>query len=193
MTIKFNDIIAVSLYNNEISGQLSDGIYENWRAGNRRWWGDVEFGETNDCGYAGWFNYNLTRIRRELNRYGLGDRMYAYIMSADLYCAHDCDNTIAIAAEYTVAFFDRAFESTKNYEKAVKEAIAKIESVIVGDSGFDFVQKAIRSTLDKTGMTAEQWITKLVPKENITERARKRIIRDGFARAEHCINECFSH
>lgn len=193
MTIKFNDIIAVSLYNNEISGQLSDGIYENWHAGNRGWWSDVELGDTNDCGYAGWFNYSLTRIRRELNRYGLGNRVYAYIMIAEQYCQHEYDRQIATAAEYTVGYFDRGFEEIDDYEGAVKEAAAKIESVIAGQSSFEFVQKAFQSTFSKVGMTIEQWIMMIVPKENATERARKRIIRDGFARVEKCIGESYHH
>ena len=193
MTIKFNDKVAVSLYNNEISGQLSDGMYENWRGGNRRWWDDVELSETNASGYAGWFNYNLTRVRRELNRYGLGYRVYAYIMIADKYCDHQYDRKIARAAESTVVYFDKAYEETNDYEAAIKETIAKIESVIAGQSSFEFIQEAFQSTFGKIDMTIEQWIKEIVPEENITERARKRIIRDGFARVEKCISESYHH
>lgn len=85
--VEFNDPRVVSLFNNEIVGQLSDGIYENWNAGNKRWWATATVGNENKMNYyLGHFNYNIDRIRRELFKYELDERMFVYIAIADKYC-----------------------------------------------------------------------------------------------------------
>lgn len=85
--VEFNDTRAVSLYNNEFCGQLSDGVYENWSGGNSRWWTTVGYGPQNRINKPlGRFNYSIDRLRRELFECGIDDRMYIYIKVADKYC-----------------------------------------------------------------------------------------------------------
>lgn len=87
-TIEFKSRRVVSLFNNEIVPQISDGMYENWSGANRRWeqyaiCGDENKTDTN----LGHFNYNLDRMYRELCiECNLTTRMFLYIVVADEYC-----------------------------------------------------------------------------------------------------------
>ena len=195
MTIKFNNTIAVSLYNNEISGQLSDGLYENYNRGNKNWWGYVELGDKNDAGYAGHFNYSLDRIRRELTEICLGNRMYAYIMIADKYCEYSakvkncCDpRWVAYGAETIVAIFDDCYEksATKDYEETVRATLNEIEKIRLGDNDFD--KKALNIVISQY-KSAEEAVRFLIPANCVDEKARNKLIKNAFNIVKTCIKE----
>lgn len=125
MIIEFADRRHTGLWNNEITGQLSDGYYENYKRNRQCWWNEAKTTKrnyvsfTNDRVIRPEFPFNLRRMSRQLFSYGLFVRMNAYVNGALL--DDSSDNRTAI--EQLGAIMYNQYVSQRNdYETAVDNA-----------------------------------------------------------------------
>lgn len=131
--VVFNNPAMTALWNNEIVGQLSDGYYENWNAGNKSWWIRAVTG--NENGFigctreqarwkVGYCNYNLKKLVRELYEIGIDERMVGFINIAQLACGKENEDDICFAAGMIAQFvIDNYDEECNNYEQCVRDVI----------------------------------------------------------------------
>ena len=185
-SVTFNDKQVVALYNMEVTGQLSDGLYENWNAGNCAWWGDVSYGPENRSPvHLGRFNYSLKRIEKEMIEIGCDDRMTAYINSADQYCditdpqqryqfRSDVDTIMyAMQHGYRIAQgdYDKAFDLAVETLTHPEQSFYKVKMIL---NYYPDLPTAIHT---------------IVPREFFNRQARIKLIGEVFEKMKACIAE----
>ena len=176
-SVTFNDKQVVALYNMEVTGQLSDGMYENW---------NVSYGPENRSPvHLGRFNYSLKRIEKEMIEIGCDDRMTAYINSADQYCditdpneryqfRSDVDTIMyAMQHGYRIAEgnYDKAFDLAVDALTHPEQSFYKVKMIL---NYYSDLPTAIHT---------------IIPREFFDKQARIKLIGEVFEKMKACIAE----
>lgn len=131
--VVFNNAAMTALWNNEIVGQLSDGYYENWNAGNRGWWIRAVTG--NENGFigctreqarwkVGYCNYNLKKLVRELYGIGIDEWTVGFINIAERASGKENEDDICFAAGMIAQFvIDGYNDEQHDYEQCIRDVI----------------------------------------------------------------------
>lgn len=182
ITLVFKTAEMVSLWNNEIVGQLSDGYYENWRAGNKSWWINAEQGPENgfngcdidDVYYKlGYCNYNIKTMIRELYKYDLDRRMLGYINVAKHLAKADSDCERSYAAHAAGTIVETVLWDDEDYEAGVARAA---EKAVAAATEWNAEYYAALKALYPAGTTWEDIVRDLVTEKDCNPRVRRRKI-----------------
>lgn len=183
--LTFSDPRCVALWNCEILGQLSDGIYENYRRGNRAFWVEAKSGE-DKCTISNW-NYSIKRIYREMSSCDLIDRGIAYINCAELLNKSDW-------YQYRTAvevLYDEMYDC---YTKGIADIDRCAENVAthfddssmykVGDSWQKYIYEKVREFAKSVNMNVKDIAKIAFCPENVNDRYNRKVYKEILEKIE---------
>lgn len=174
----FADPKATVVWNYEIVGQLSDGLYENYRRGNRRFWTYASTGERDMCSpVLGDWNYSINTIYRELCKVNIHNRVAAYINCVDYLL--DRENMIIddFVCECVFDLCVKVRESTCEYREIVDNVVEMIEYDRT-HSPNEFIVEMFNDSLTKSHMTVRQLVETIFTRENVSDQYNRRQFKD---------------
>ena len=195
INIVFNNPVYVSLWNNEIVGQITDGYWENYRRGNQNWATYAKLGSENGFDVngrfekagtycLGGFNYNLERLAKALCEIGIEDRVCAYLNIADVYLANECDDDIATGAEFVYDLIPSDDNNVNNnLETVITFVVEAVESELNTNKlnkYANYRKEQINKTLNAFNGNIEKMVRHIVHEDDLTERSRIQKARKVF-------------